>query len=49
MKSASSGGILNGNQWGWEISKKAADYLRAKYLFESEDEEETLLLSDSIV
>ena len=24
---------------GWEISKEQADYLRAKYLFEPEEEE----------
>lgn len=33
-------GSINANQWGWEISKEQADYLRAKYLFEPEDEEE---------
>ena len=33
-------GSTNANQWGWEISKEQADYLRAKYLFEPEDEEE---------
>ena len=32
-------GSINANQWGWEISKEQADYLRAKYLFEQEDEE----------
>ena len=34
-------GSINASQWGWEISKEQADYLRAKYLFEPEDEEET--------
>ncbi len=33
-------GSINASQWGWEISKEQADYLRAKYLFEPEDEEE---------
>lgn len=33
-------GSINASQWGWEISKEQADYLRAKYLFEQEDEEE---------
>lgn len=32
-------GSINASQWGWEISKKQADYLRAKYLFEPEEEE----------
>ena len=32
-------GSINANQWGWEISKEQADYLRAKYLFEPEEEE----------
>ena len=32
-------GSINANQWGWEISKEQADYLRAKYLFEQEEEE----------
>ena len=31
-------GSINASQWGWEISKEQADYLRAKYLFEPEDE-----------
>ena len=30
-------GSINANQWGWEISKEQADYLRAKYLFEQEE------------
>ena len=34
-------GSINANQWGWEITKEQADYLRQKYLFEPEDEEET--------
>ncbi len=34
-------GSINASQWGWEISKEQADYLRAKYLFDPEDEEET--------
>lgn len=34
-------GSINASQWGWEISKEQADYLRAKYLFDTEDEEET--------
>ena len=33
-------GSINASQWGWEISKEQADYLRTKYLFEQEDEEE---------
>ena len=33
-------GSINANQWGWEISKEQADYQRAKYLFEPEDEAE---------
>ena len=32
-------GSINANQWGWEITKEQADYLRAKYLFEQEEEE----------
>lgn len=32
-------GSINANQWGWEITKEQADYLRAKYLFDEEDEE----------
>ena len=31
-------GSINASQWGWEISKEQADYLRAKYLFEQEEE-----------
>ena len=34
-------GSINASQWGWEISKEQADSLRAKYLFDPEDEEET--------
>ena len=34
-------GSINANQWGWEISKEQADYLRQKYLFGPEDEEES--------
>lgn len=34
-------GSINANQWGWDISKEQADYLRQKYLFEPEDEEES--------
>ena len=33
-------GSINASQWGWEISKEQADYLRTKYLFDPEDEEE---------
>ena len=33
-------GSINASQWGWEISKEQADYLRQKYLFELEDEAE---------
>ena len=33
-------GSINASQWGREISKEQADYLRQKYLFEPEDEEE---------
>ena len=33
-------GSINANQWGWDISKEQADYLRQKYLFGPEDEEE---------
>lgn len=33
-------GSINASQWGWEIAKEQANYLRAKYLFEPEDEEE---------
>ena len=32
-------GSINASQWGWEITKEQADYLRAKYLFDEEDEE----------
>ena len=32
-------GSINASQWGWEITKEQADYLRQKYLFEPEDEE----------
>ena len=35
------------SQWGWEISKEQADYLRAKYLFEQE--EEPFLPTDSML
>ncbi|MFR6150874.1 MAG: helix-turn-helix domain-containing protein [Ruthenibacterium lactatiformans] len=31
-------GSINANQWGGAISKEQADYLRAKYLFEEDDE-----------
>lgn len=31
-------GSINANQWGGVISKEQADYLRAKYLFEEDDE-----------
>lgn len=34
-------GSINASQWGWEISKEQADYLRAKYLFQPDNEEET--------
>ena len=34
-------GSINANQWGWDISKEQADYLRQKYLFGPEDEEES--------
>ena len=40
-------GSINASQWGWEISKKQADYLRAKYLFEPE--EEPFLPTDSML
>lgn len=40
-------GSINANQWGWEISKEQADYLRAKYLFEPE--EEPFLPTDSML
>ena len=40
-------GSINANQWGWEISKEQADYLRAKYLFEQE--EEPFLPTDSML
>ena len=33
-------GSINASQWGWEITKEQADYLRTKYLFDPEDEEE---------
>ena len=33
-------GSINASQWGWEISKEQTVYLRTKYLFEPEDEEE---------
>ena len=33
-------GSIDASQWGREISKEQADYLRAKYLFEPEDEAE---------
>ena len=33
-------GSINASQWGWEISKEQADYLRAKYLSGEENEEE---------
>lgn len=39
-------GSINANQWGWEISKEQADYLRAKYLFE---QEEPFLPTDSML
>ena len=39
-------GSINANQWGWEISKEQADYLRAKYLFEPE---EPFLPTDSML
>ena len=29
---------MGANQWGGVISKEQADYLRAKYLFEEDDE-----------
>ena len=34
-------GSVNASQWGWEITKEQADYLRQKYLFGPEDEEES--------
>lgn len=40
-------GSINASQWGWEISKEQADYLRAKYLFEPE--EEPFLPTDSML
>lgn len=39
-------GSINASQWGWEISKEQADYLRAKYLFE---QEEPFLPTDSML
>ena len=40
-------GSINASQWGWEISKEQADYLRAKYFFEPE--EEPFLPTDSML
>lgn len=40
-------GSIDASQWGWEISKEQADYLRAKYLFEPE--EEPFLPTDSML
>ena len=40
-------GSINASQWGWEISKEQADFLRAKYLFEQE--EEPFLPTDSML
>lgn len=40
-------GSINASQWGWEIAKEQADYLRAKYLFEPE--EEPFLPTDSML
>ena len=40
-------GSINASQWGWEISNEQADYLRAKYLFEQE--EEPFLPTDSML
>lgn len=34
-------GSIDASQWGREISKEQADYLRQKYLFGPEDEEES--------
>ena len=34
-------GSINASQWGCEITKEQSDYLRQKYLFGPEDEEET--------
>lgn len=39
-------GSINASQWGWEISKEQADYLRTKYLFE---QEEPFLPTDSML
>ena len=40
-------GSINASQWGWEISKEQADYLRAKYLFEPEEEAEDFRQTES--
>ena len=40
-------GSINANQWGWDISKEQADYLRQKYLFGPE--EEPFLPTDSML
>ncbi len=40
-------GSINASQWGWEISKEQADYLRTKYLFDPE--EEPFLPTDSML
>lgn len=40
-------GSINASQWGWEIAKEQANYLRAKYLFEPE--EEPFLPTDSML
>lgn len=32
-------GAINANQWGDVITKEQADYLRAKYLFEEENDD----------
>ena len=39
-------GSINASQWGWDISKEQADYLRQKYLFEPE---ESFLPTDSML
>ena len=40
-------GSINASQWGWEITKEQADYLRAKYLFEQEEEAEDFRQTES--
>ncbi len=35
-------GSINANQWDFTITKEQADYLRKKYLFRSDEEEENM-------